>query len=153
LLFSPVAKERSRRARRRQKKEQGAASAVAGGPPEARGTLASDRLNLEDGILKWRGTSELDCQVVATLCGVVERLNKLVYVRALRARLRSMVSNMMEVCICKQEARSTQKFVIFAFISELKWGQLLTVPPIFAKAPEAAFPPSRKVWCRLNYGL
>lgn len=28
----------------------------------------------------------MDGRVVATLCGVVERVNKLVYVRALRAR-------------------------------------------------------------------
>ncbi|XAR58513.1 hypothetical protein NMG60_11013940 [Bertholletia excelsa] len=43
-------------------------------------------VNYEDGILKGHGTSELDGEVVATLCGVVERVNKLVYVRALRAR-------------------------------------------------------------------
>ncbi|KAI4301303.1 hypothetical protein L6164_034594 [Bauhinia variegata] len=33
------------------------------------------------------GTADLNDEVVATLCGVVERVNKLVYVRALRARL------------------------------------------------------------------
>ncbi|KAJ0984523.1 hypothetical protein J5N97_002879 [Dioscorea zingiberensis] len=43
-------------------------------------------VNLEDGILKGHGTSEVDGQLMATLCGVVERVNKLVYVRALRAR-------------------------------------------------------------------
>ncbi|GFZ19475.1 ribosomal RNA processing 4 [Actinidia rufa] len=43
-------------------------------------------VNYEDGVLKGHGTSELDGEVVATLCGVVERVNKLVYVRALRAR-------------------------------------------------------------------
>uniref|UniRef100_A0A1D1XD81 Exosome complex component rrp4 n=1 Tax=Anthurium amnicola TaxID=1678845 RepID=A0A1D1XD81_9ARAE len=43
-------------------------------------------VNHEDGVLKGHGTSELDGQVVATLCGVVERVNKLVYVRTLRAR-------------------------------------------------------------------
>ena len=32
------------------------------------------------------GTSDQDGEVVATLCGVVERVNKLVYVRTLRAR-------------------------------------------------------------------
>ncbi|GAB4829763.1 hypothetical protein Ancab_019418 [Ancistrocladus abbreviatus] len=32
------------------------------------------------------GTSEMDSQVVATSCGVVERVNKLVYVRSLRSR-------------------------------------------------------------------
>ncbi|KAJ6704853.1 PNAS-3 RELATED [Salix purpurea] len=40
----------------------------------------------EDTILKGHGTSERDGEVVATLCGVVERVNKLVYVRTLRAR-------------------------------------------------------------------
>lgn len=40
----------------------------------------------EDGILKGHGTMELDGQVVATLCGVVERVNKLVYVRVMRSR-------------------------------------------------------------------
>ncbi|XP_068663210.1 exosome complex component RRP4 homolog [Aristolochia californica] len=43
-------------------------------------------VNHEDGVLKGHGTSELNNEVVATLCGVVERVNKLVYVRALRAR-------------------------------------------------------------------
>lgn len=32
------------------------------------------------------GTSEFDGEVVATLCGVVERVNKLVYVRAFKSR-------------------------------------------------------------------
>ncbi|XP_027123570.1 exosome complex component RRP4 homolog [Coffea arabica] len=43
-------------------------------------------INYEDGVLKGHGTSEMDGRVVATICGVVERVNKLVYVRALRAR-------------------------------------------------------------------
>ncbi|KAL2485846.1 ribosomal RNA processing 4 [Abeliophyllum distichum] len=43
-------------------------------------------VDCEDAILKGHGTTELDGRVVATLCGVVERVNKLVYVRALRAR-------------------------------------------------------------------
>ncbi|KAL3647915.1 exosome non-catalytic core subunit rrp4 [Castilleja foliolosa] len=43
-------------------------------------------VNYEDAILKGHGTGEMDGRVVATLCGVVERVNKLVYVRALRAR-------------------------------------------------------------------
>ncbi|KAK4482250.1 hypothetical protein RD792_009401 [Penstemon davidsonii] len=50
-------------------------------------TVADDiSVNYEDAILKGHGTTELDGRVVATLCGVVERVNKLVYVRALRAR-------------------------------------------------------------------
>lgn len=43
-------------------------------------------LHSEDAILKGHGTRELGDEVVATLCGVVERVNKLVYVRTLRAR-------------------------------------------------------------------
>ncbi|KAA8543196.1 hypothetical protein F0562_021309 [Nyssa sinensis] len=43
-------------------------------------------VNYEDGVLKGHGTSELEGEVVATLCGLVERVNKLVYVRPLRAR-------------------------------------------------------------------
>ncbi|XP_050235543.1 exosome complex component RRP4 homolog [Mercurialis annua] len=44
-------------------------------------------ISLEDGnILKGHGTSERDGEVVATICGVVERVNMLVYVRSLRAR-------------------------------------------------------------------
>ncbi|XP_027168438.1 exosome complex component RRP4 homolog isoform X2 [Coffea eugenioides] len=43
-------------------------------------------INYEDGVLKGHGTSEMDGRVVATICGLVERVNKLVYVRALRAR-------------------------------------------------------------------
>ncbi|KAK9139558.1 hypothetical protein Scep_009239 [Stephania cephalantha] len=43
-------------------------------------------VNHEDGFLKGHGTFELGGEVVATVCGVVERVNKLVYVRALRPR-------------------------------------------------------------------
>lgn len=43
-------------------------------------------VDTEEGVLKGHGTSDLDGEVVATLCGVVERVNKLVYVRTLRAR-------------------------------------------------------------------
>ncbi|KAG9142769.1 hypothetical protein Leryth_005525 [Lithospermum erythrorhizon] len=43
-------------------------------------------VNHEDGVLKGHGTMELEGEVVATLCGVVERVNKLVYVRPFRAR-------------------------------------------------------------------
>ncbi|KAG5514387.1 hypothetical protein RHGRI_035712 [Rhododendron griersonianum] len=55
--------------------------------PNASVTVADTiPVNYEDGVLKGHGTSELDGEVVATLCGVVERVNKLVYVRTLRAR-------------------------------------------------------------------
>ncbi|XP_058082758.1 exosome complex component RRP4 homolog [Magnolia sinica] len=50
-------------------------------------------VNHEDGVLKGHGTSELDGEVVATLCGVLERVNKLVYVRALRARYKPEVGD------------------------------------------------------------
>lgn len=43
-------------------------------------------VNHEDGVLKGHGTADLNGEVVATLCGVVERVNKLVYVRSLRSR-------------------------------------------------------------------
>ncbi|XP_073064222.1 exosome complex component RRP4 homolog isoform X2 [Primulina eburnea] len=50
-------------------------------------TVADDiSVNNEDAILKGHGTTEMDGRVVATICGVVERVNKLVYVRTLRAR-------------------------------------------------------------------
>ncbi|KAK8926338.1 hypothetical protein KSP39_PZI018274 [Platanthera zijinensis] len=50
-------------------------------------------VNNEDGILKGHGTTEFDGQVVATLCGIVERVNKLVYVRTLRARYKPEVGD------------------------------------------------------------
>ncbi|KAI4977806.1 hypothetical protein ZWY2020_014360 [Hordeum vulgare] len=43
-------------------------------------------VNPEDSILKGHGTSDQDGEVVATVCGVVERVQNLVCVRALRAR-------------------------------------------------------------------
>lgn len=50
-------------------------------------------VNNEDGILKGHGTLEFNDEVVATLCGVVERVNKLVYVRPLRARYKPEVGD------------------------------------------------------------
>nr|GLL42636.1 exosome complex component RRP4 homolog [Ipomoea trifida] len=47
----------------------------------------------EDGVLKGHGTAEMDGRVVATLCGVVERVNKLVYVKSLRARYKPEVGD------------------------------------------------------------
>lgn len=38
-------------------------------------------------VYRGHGTFDLHGEVVATVCGVVERVNKLIYVRALRARL------------------------------------------------------------------
>ena len=38
-------------------------------------------------VYRGHGTLDLNGEVVATICGVVERVNKLIYVRALRARL------------------------------------------------------------------
>lgn len=46
----------------------------------------SIHVNREDGVLKGHGTADLDGQVVATLCGTVERVNKLIYVRGLGSR-------------------------------------------------------------------
>ncbi|PHT38567.1 hypothetical protein CQW23_22140 [Capsicum baccatum] len=40
----------------------------------------------EDAALKGHGTLDMGRNVIATVCGVVERVNKLVYVRSLRAR-------------------------------------------------------------------
>ncbi|KAL3725526.1 hypothetical protein ACJRO7_030537 [Eucalyptus globulus] len=50
-------------------------------------------VNYEDGFLKGHGTTELNGEVVATVCGVVERVNKLVYVRTLRARYKPEVGD------------------------------------------------------------
>ncbi|XP_010542878.1 PREDICTED: exosome complex component RRP4 homolog [Tarenaya hassleriana] len=50
-------------------------------------------VNYEDAFLKGHGTSEINGEVVATLCGVVERVDKLVYVRALRARYKPEVGD------------------------------------------------------------
>lgn len=50
-------------------------------------------VNHEDGVLKGHGTADLDGEVVATQCGVVERVNKLVYVRALRSRYKPEVGD------------------------------------------------------------
>lgn len=50
-------------------------------------------VNHEDGVLKGHGTADLEGEVVATLCGVVERVNKLVYVRALRSRYKPEVGD------------------------------------------------------------
>ncbi|CAL9102627.1 unnamed protein product [Musa textilis] len=58
-------------------------------------TVVADTIpvNHEDSILKGHGTSDLNGEVVATLCGVVERVNKLVYVRAQRARYKPEVGD------------------------------------------------------------
>ncbi|KAK4418232.1 Exosome complex component RRP4 [Sesamum alatum] len=57
-------------------------------------TVADDiSVDYEDAILKGHGTAEMDGRVVATLCGVVERVNKLVYVRTLRARYKPEVGD------------------------------------------------------------
>ncbi|XP_022963880.1 exosome complex component RRP4 homolog isoform X2 [Cucurbita moschata] len=50
-------------------------------------------LNYDDGVLKGHGTLDLNGEVVATICGVVERVNKLIYVRALRARYKPEVGD------------------------------------------------------------
>ncbi|CAL0307993.1 unnamed protein product [Lupinus luteus] len=50
-------------------------------------------VNHEDAILKGHGTADLNGEVVATLCGIVERVNKLIYVRGLRSRYKPEVGN------------------------------------------------------------
>ncbi|KAF3436346.1 hypothetical protein FNV43_RR23438 [Rhamnella rubrinervis] len=50
-------------------------------------------VNYEDGILKGHGTSEFNGEITATICGIVERVNKLVYVRTLRARYKPEVGD------------------------------------------------------------
>ncbi|XP_022774877.1 exosome complex component RRP4 homolog isoform X2 [Durio zibethinus] len=50
-------------------------------------------VNYEDTFLKGHGTMDLNGELVATVCGVVERVNKLVYVRALRARYKPEVGD------------------------------------------------------------
>ncbi|XP_031274253.1 exosome complex component RRP4 homolog [Pistacia vera] len=49
-------------------------------------TVADSIPIYEDGILKGHGTSDRKGELVATVCGVVERINKLIYVRTLRSR-------------------------------------------------------------------
>uniref|UniRef100_A0A1J3EC81 Exosome complex component rrp4 n=1 Tax=Noccaea caerulescens TaxID=107243 RepID=A0A1J3EC81_NOCCA len=50
-------------------------------------------VNHEDAYLKGHGTSEVDGELLATVCGVVERVDKLVYVRTLRARYKPEVGD------------------------------------------------------------
>ncbi|CAL0321228.1 unnamed protein product [Lupinus luteus] len=50
-------------------------------------------VNHEDAILKGHGTADLNGEVVATLCGIVERVNKLIYVRGLRSRYKPEVGD------------------------------------------------------------
>ncbi|CAH1435211.1 unnamed protein product [Lactuca virosa] len=50
-------------------------------------------VNQEDGVLKGHGTTEVEGEVVATVCGVIECVNKLVYVRTLRARYKPEVGD------------------------------------------------------------
>ncbi|XP_021273704.1 exosome complex component RRP4 homolog [Herrania umbratica] len=50
-------------------------------------------VNYDDAFLKGHGTTDLNGELVATVCGVVERVNKLVYVRALRAKYKPEVGD------------------------------------------------------------
>ncbi|XP_030552436.1 exosome complex component RRP4 homolog [Rhodamnia argentea] len=50
-------------------------------------------VNYDDAFLKGHGTTEHNGEVVATVCGVVERVNKLIYVRTLRARYKPEVGD------------------------------------------------------------
>ncbi|KAG5098099.1 hypothetical protein JHK82_047953 [Glycine max] len=51
------------------------------------------KLLFYDGVLKGHETADLNGEVVATLCGVVEHINKLVYVRALRSKYKPEVGD------------------------------------------------------------
>ncbi|KAH7526088.1 hypothetical protein ACOSQ2_001612 [Xanthoceras sorbifolium] len=51
-------------------------------------TVADSIPIYEEGILKGHGTSDRKGELVATVCGVVERINKLIYVRSLRSRFK-----------------------------------------------------------------
>jgi hypothetical protein len=67
------------------------------------------------GVWLWRrghGTSDQDGEVVATLCGVVERINKLVYVRTLRARYARAAALFLSIYLflCKQWRNSVPSF-------------------------------------------
>ncbi|OMO55901.1 hypothetical protein CCACVL1_26912 [Corchorus capsularis] len=53
----------------------------------------SIQVNYDDAFLKGHGTTDLNGELVATVCGVVERVNKLVYVRGLRARYKPEVGD------------------------------------------------------------
>ncbi|XP_058738760.1 exosome complex component RRP4 homolog [Vicia villosa] len=50
-------------------------------------------VNREEGVLKGHGTSDLDGEIVSTLCGTVQRVNKLVYVRPLSSRYKPEVGD------------------------------------------------------------
>ncbi|KAH7517172.1 exosome complex component RRP4 homolog [Ziziphus jujuba] len=50
-------------------------------------------VNAEDSLLKGHGTTVLNDEVLATTCGIIERVNKLVYVRSLRARYKPEVGD------------------------------------------------------------
>ncbi|MQL75678.1 hypothetical protein Taro_008066, partial [Colocasia esculenta] len=124
-------------------------------------------VNLEDGVLKGHGTSEVDGQVVATLCGVVERVNKLVYVRALRARYKPEIGDIIVGRVIERRRTATDELNIRSIFEEndvicaevrgfqhdgslhlqarsqkygkLKRGQLLTVSPYLVKRRKQHF--------------
>ncbi|KAG7967434.1 hypothetical protein I3843_08G098900 [Carya illinoinensis] len=50
-------------------------------------------VSYEDGVLKGHGTLDFNGEVISTVCGVVERVNKLVYVRTLRAKYKPEVGD------------------------------------------------------------
>ncbi|VVB06624.1 unnamed protein product [Arabis nemorensis] len=50
-------------------------------------------VNHEDALLKGHGTYEVEGELLSTVCGVVERVDKLVYVRTLRARYKPEVND------------------------------------------------------------
>ncbi|XVF15014.1 hypothetical protein REPUB_Repub09cG0112900 [Reevesia pubescens] len=56
-------------------------------------------VNYRDAFLKGHGTTDLNGELVATVCGVVERVNKFVYIRALHARYKPEVGDIVVRCV------------------------------------------------------
>ncbi|KAE8775459.1 hypothetical protein D1007_52016 [Hordeum vulgare] len=96
-------------------------------------------VNPEDSILKGHGTSDQDGEVVATVCGVVERVQNLVCVRALRARsYDSLTSFRTGIASCGNIQRANL-LNRFDFSLQLQRGQLLTVPAYLVKRRKQHF--------------
>ncbi|KAL0419944.1 UNVERIFIED_CONTAM: Exosome complex component RRP4 [Sesamum radiatum] len=102
-------------------------------------------VDYEDAILKGHGTAEMDGRVVATLCGVVERVNKLVYVRTLRARYKPEVGDIIVGRVIEAEVRGFQHDGCLHLqarsqkYGKLKRGQLLTISPYLVKKRKQHF--------------
>ncbi|KAK4407096.1 Exosome complex component RRP4 [Sesamum angolense] len=124
-------------------------------------------VDYEDAILKGHGTAEMDGRVVATLCGVVERVNKLVYVRTLRARYKPEVGDIIVGRVIERRRTAVDELNMRSIFEEndvicaevrgfqhdgclhlqarsqkygkLKRGQLLTISPYLVKKRKQHF--------------